>query len=132
MDKLANLQITGDAKLDAWIRYGIVALTMTISGAVVQWLKAHGFDSTHLIEGVPVVVGGLVVSGTLALWGAVKTSKNEDIIKIREAIAAQATLNMVAAGELKVDSAGKPCPVTQASVQQILDNHAPAAIPPKG
>lgn len=117
--KLAGLSITGNATVDTVLRYGAVALCGVITGAITGWLNRAGFRDPNLVyyvgTGVATVLGGVLVAG----WGAIRTSKNEAIIQIREAIAVQAGINV--AENPKVPT---PAQLTVPEAQKIIAEHA--------
>lgn len=124
LSKLQALSITGNPTVDAVIRYGLVAAFMGITGAILGWLNAHGFKDPNLTVYVPMGVASVLSAVVLTVWGVIRTSKNEAITRLREAIAVQSGIN----------AAESPAPtpqVTVANAQQIIAENAPpaAAIP---
>lgn len=117
--KLQLLVITGNPTVDAVIRYALVAACAAATGVITTWLNAHGFHDPNL----SLMVGGAVASvlGGLAfaLWGIIKTSKNEAITKLREAIAVQAGINVA---ENPVVTT--PAQVSVPEAQKIIAEHA--------
>lgn len=121
LSKLQNLSLTGNPTVDAVIRYGLVGLCTGISGAILGWLNSHGFHDPNLTIYVPMGVATALIAIAMTAWGIVRTSKNELLIQLREAIAVKAG---IAAAEA-------PAPTPQiASVSDakaVIAEHAPDA-----
>jgi hypothetical protein len=121
--KLQTLVLTGNPTVDSVIRYGLVALCAGLTGAITGWLNAHGFHDPNLTVYVGMGVASVLGGGALALWGIVRTSKNEAIVKLREAIAVQAGINAA-------ESSGPtPTITTVKDAQTVIAEHAPATSP---
>lgn len=117
--KLQLLTITGNPTVDSVIRYGLVALCGILTGVITTWLNAHGFHDPNLYLMVSGAVASILGGIAFALWGIIKTSKNEAIIRLREAIAVQAGINVAEA-----PSVPTPATVTVAQAQTIIAEHA--------
>lgn len=117
--KLAMLTVTGNPTIDAALRYGLIAIAGVLTGVITGWLNAHGFKDPNLA----VYVGGAVTSvlggAALAAWGIVRTSKNEQIAKLREAIAVQAGINVA-----ENPAVATPAQVSVPEAQKIIAEHA--------
>lgn len=123
--KLQLLTITGNPTIDAGIRYGLVAATAGLTGVIVGWLNHEGFHDPSL----PLYVGGAVASvlagGAATLWGLVRTSKNEQLTRLREAVAVQAGINVAENPQVAT-----PAQVSVPDAQKIIAEHAtPVAVP---
>lgn len=115
--KLQLLVITGNPTVDAAIRYALVAVCAGLTGVIVGWLNHQGFHDPNLTIYVGSGVACIMSGGALALWGIVRTSKNEAIVRLREAIAVQAGIN--------VERNADPTPtITVANAQAIIANNA--------
>lgn len=124
VSKLLTLSITGNPTVDTVIRYGMVGLCGWATGAITGWLNARGFHDPNLFYyvgmGLATVIGGIAT----AVWGAIRTSKSETIIKLREAIAVQAGINVAVAPAVPT-----PEVVTVKEAQAIIKEHATPVIP---
>ena len=116
--KFQALVITGNPTVDSVIRYGLVAAFMFLTGAITGWLNSHGFNDPNLTLYVGTGVGAVLSAIALSVWGIIKTSKNETVAKLREAIAVQAG---IAAAE---SPAPTPTIVTVADAQKVIADHA--------
>lgn len=123
--KLQTLVLTGNPTVDAVIRYGLVALCAGLTGAITGWLNAHGFNDHNLTVYVGMAVASILGGGALALWGIIRSSKNEALVRLREAIAVQAGIN---AAESDIPT---PTIKTVGDAQQVIAAHAPAVAPTK-
>lgn len=124
--KLATMSITGNPTVDTVLRYGMVALCGIATGAITGWLNREGFRDPELVyyvgTGVATVLGGLAVGA----WGAIRTSKNEAVIRFREAIAVQAGINVAENPQVTT-----PSQISVPEAQKIIAEHAtPEAIAP--
>lgn len=126
--KLQLLTITGNPTVDAAIRYGLVAACAGLTGAITGWLNAHGFHDPQLSLYVGTGVAALLGGGALTVWGLLKTSKNEQITRLREAIAVQAGINVAESPRVVT-----PSQVSVPLAQKIIAEHATpvAAVPAK-
>lgn len=120
--KFQNLVLTGNPTWDASIRYGLVALCAGLTGAITGFLNAHGFHDPNLTIYVGMGVTTILTSAALALWGIIRTSKNEAIVQLREAIALQAGIN---AAEAPTPT---PAITSVAQAQQVIADHAPTDV----
>ena len=118
-NKLATMSITGNATVDTVIRYGLVGACGIISGAIIGWLNRAGFKDPNLVYYVPAGVATALGGIAVAIWGAIRTSKNEYIIKIREALAVQAGINVAENPQVTT-----PSQVTVPEAQKIIAEHA--------
>lgn len=122
--KLQLLTITGNPTIDAAIRYGLVALAAGLTGAITGWLNREGFHDPNLTiyvgSGVAATLGG----GVMVLWGLIRTSKNEQIARLREAIAVQAGINVTENPEVTT-----PSQVSVPTAQKIIAEHATPIAP---
>lgn len=126
--KLQTLVITGNPTVDAVIRYGLVAAFMGITGAILGWLNAHGFHDPNLPMYVSLGTATALSTIALSVWGIVRTSKNEAIVKLREAIAVQAGINIAESPLVTT-----PAQVSVPQAQRIIAEHAsPVAPAPAG
>lgn len=118
-NKLATMSITGNPTVDTVIRYGLVAAAGLATGAITGWLNREGFHDPNLVYYVGSAVAAVLGGFAMAIWGAIRTSKNEYVIKFREAIAVQAGI--------AAEAAPNPTPVvtTIADAQKIIADHAP-------
>lgn len=123
VSKLLTMSITGNQTFDTVIRYGMVALCGWATGAITGWLNARGFHDPNLFYyvgmGLATIIGGIAT----AAWGIVRTSKNEAIVKLREALAVQAGINV--AENLQVPT---PVTVSVPEAQKIIAEHATPVI----
>lgn len=122
--KLDLLTVTGNPKVDAIIRYVLVAACAAATGVITTWLNAHGFNDPNLslmVAGAITSTAGVVA---IALWGIIKASKNEAIVQLREAIAMQAGLNVAAHPETQT-----PVKVTVEEAQTLIAQHATPVAP---
>lgn len=117
--KLQLLTITGNPTVDAALRYGSVALCGLLTGVITGWLNAHGFHDPNLTYYVGTGVAAVLGGGLMTVWGLVKTSKNEKITQLREAIAVQAGINVA-----ENPAALTPAQVSIPLAQQIIADHA--------
>lgn len=118
-NKLATMSITGNQTVDTVIRYGLVAAAGLATGAITGWLNREGFHDPNLVYYVGSAVAAVLGGFAMAIWGAIRTSKNEYVIKFREAIAVQAGIN-VAESPLVVT----PSQVSVPEAQKIIAEHA--------
>jgi hypothetical protein len=116
--KLQLLVITGNPTVDAVIRYGLVAAFMFLTGSITGWLNRAGFNDPNLDTYVGIAVATALSALALALWGIVRVSKMEVIVKIREAIGVQAGINIAESAE------PTPQNVTVPMAQAIIAEHA--------
>lgn len=119
ISKILTVSITGNATVDTALRYGLVALCAWATGAITGWLNAHGFHDPNLFYYVGTAVATVVSGAALAIWGIVKTSKNEAVIRVREAIAVQAGINVAENPQVTT-----PAQVTVKEAQTIIAEHA--------
>lgn len=127
LNPLTTLVVTGNPKVDAIIRYALVAACGAMTGVIMTWLNAHGFNDPNLNLMISGAVASVIGGAVLALWGVIRASKIEAIVQFREAIGVQAGMNLAAAGQMEVtEQAGAvvPVPVTVQSAQQIIAQHA--------
>ena len=124
--KLQLLTITGNPTWDATIRYGLMALAGVLTGAITGWLNREGFHDPNLTIYVGTAVLSVLVAITVAAWGIIRTSKNEAITKLREAIAVQAGINVAEAPQVPT-----PVAVSVPEAQKIIAEHASAVVPSK-
>lgn len=117
--KLDTLIVTGNPTVDTVIRYGLVAAFMFLTGAITGWLNAHGFHDPNLTVYVGMAVATVLSTIALSLWGIIRTSKDEAIVRLREAIAVQAGINVA-----ESPSVATPSQVTVPQAQQIIADHA--------
>lgn len=122
--RLQLLTITGNPTIDAAIRYGLVAACGIISGSILGWLNAHGFKDPNLVYYVPGAVASVLGGVAMAIWGLIKTSKNEQIAKLREAIAVQAGINIAESPVVAT-----PSQVSVPEAQKIIAEHATPIVP---
>lgn len=126
VSKLLTMSITGNQTLDTVIRYVMVAFCGWATGAITGFLNAHGFNDPNLVYyvgmGLATVVGGIAT----AAWGAIRTSKNEVIVKLREAIAVQAGINVAENQQVLT-----PAVVSVPEAQKIIAEHATSVIAEK-
>lgn len=123
--KLQLLTVTGNPTWDAALRYGLVALAGILTGAITGWLNREGFHDPNLTIYVGAAVSSVLGGAALAAWGLIRTSKNEQITQLREAIGVQAGLNLAENPEVTT-----PAQVTVPEAQQIIAEHA-SPVPPK-
>lgn len=119
LSKKQTLVLTGNPTVDATLRYGLVLLCGTISGSILGWLNSHGFNDPNLAIYVPAGVFSVLVALAAAAWGVIRSSKNELIVQLREAIAVQAG---IAAAEAPAPT---PEVSTPAEAQAVIAAHAP-------
>lgn len=124
VSKLKSLSITGNDTVDAFIRYGLVVAFTFLTGTIMGWLNAHGFNDPNLTVYVPAAVAGFLGTVAVAAWGIIKASRNSFIIQLREAIGVQAGIKAAEAPQ------PTPCIVTVADAQKVIADHAPETIPP--
>jgi hypothetical protein len=117
----AMLSITGNPTVDAALRYALFGLGTFISGAIIGWLNSKGFSGPDLYAYVPMGVLAGLFSLAIMLWGLVKTSKIEALVKLREAIAVKAGI----AAERHEDPT--PAVKTVTDAQQVIADYAPPA-----
>jgi hypothetical protein len=134
----ASLVITGNATVDAAIRYGLFGVLTALTGIIGGWLNAHGFQDPNINLLVTGALVSILSAGAVALWGILRT---KDIDKIKEAeklVAMNATLNLAASNKA-VDTTGKvipmgagdgnstpPKPITAETAPEIVKNFAPS------
>lgn len=115
------LVITGNATVDAVIRYGLVAILAALTGIIGGWLNAHGFHDPNL----NLLISGALIStlsgGVLALWGILRTHNIAAITDADKLVAMNATLGLVASGKA-VDTAGNliPVPITNSTPPKAI------------
>lgn len=117
--------LTGNPGLDSIIRSGLIAASAAITGVILTWLNAHGFNDPNL----SVMIGGAVFAALLALagaaWGWLKGTQVGQVIASKELIALQAgRVDMAATAGLQ-----KPAPVSPRIGKAIIAQHV-AASPP--
>lgn len=117
--KIQLLVITGNPTVDAVIRYVLVAACAAATGVITTWLNAHGFHDPNLSLMVGGAVASILAGLSFAIWGIVRTSKNEAIVKLREAIAVQAGINVAESPAVIT-----PTQVSVPEAQKIIAEHA--------
>lgn len=120
----ASMSITGNPTVDTAIRYCLFGASATITGAILGWLNARGFSSPDLYAYVPMGVLAVLFGLATMIWGVIKTSKNELLIQLREAIAVKAG---IAAAE---NDEPTPEVNTVSDAKKVIATHAPA-VPPE-
>lgn len=120
----AAMQITGNPTVDAGIRYGLFGAGTFISGIILGWLNSKGFSGPDLYAYVPMGVLAALFALATMVWGLIKTSKNELLVQLREAIAVKAG---IAAAEHDQPT---PDVATVKDAQKVIAEHAPVVTPP--
>lgn len=124
-EKLATMSITGNQTVDTVIRYGLVAAAAGATGAITGWLNREGFRDPNLVYYVGGAVSTVLGGAAIAAWGALRTSKNEYVVKVREALAVQAGINVA-----ENPAVATPSQITVAEAQRIIVEHASPVVPP--
>lgn len=124
ISKLLTMSITGNPTVDTIVRYGLVAACAGATGAISGWLNARGFHDPNLTVYVGTAVATVVGGVATAIWGAVRTSKNEVIVKFREAIAVQAGINVAENPQVVT-----PIQISVPEAQKIIAEHATPVTP---
>lgn len=119
VSKLLTMSITGNPTADTVIRYGMVGLCGWATGAITGFLNARGFTDPNLFYYVGMALATIIGGVATAAWGIIRTSKNEYIIRLREAIAVQAGINVAVEPTIET-----PAVVTVKQAQTIIAEHA--------
>lgn len=114
---LSMLVVTGNPKVDAIIRYALVAACAAITSHIVKWMSDHGWNVDPLVVGA--AVASALVTIVFAAWGVIKASKNEAIMRLREALAVQAGINVAQSTDLT------PEKVNLKTAQEVIAEYAP-------
>lgn len=111
--------ITGNNGLDSLIRSGLIGASGAITGVILTWLNAHGFNDPNLNLMVSAAIFALLVAGATALWGYLKGTSIGRTIASIETTAVQAG---ILAGNAGVTA---PVVATHDNAKTIVKLYAP-------
>lgn len=119
--------ITGNPALDSVLAAAIIAGSTALTTWLVAWLNLHQITDPNL----PTMVGGIVLMTMIgvatAAWRFVVAHQIPKVIEAVQVQAANATLSMVAKGEMQTLNTGLlpplPVPVTPGSVKAIVSTY---------
>lgn len=123
--------LTGNIAIDSLILRGLAALAAVLTGIIMTWLNAKGFQTTAItIAGHAFSVAELLTAAILsALASAAALAWGYITSKINVGRIATAGAQLVLDDKALLDEAGRLLPITQATAPQIVKDYAPATVP---
>ena len=123
----SNFQITGNPAFDGIILKILTAGAAALTGIILTWLNAHGFNDPNLKLMLSGAVLSVLCMVAVTIWGFIQS-------KVNQARAVQAGINLTVSGNALAadgktvvsanDGSTPPLPVTTITAPEIVKNFA--------